>query len=282
MLNESYTYVPAADASRRESGQIKLYGPEAREGMMAAGQLSARALDMLAGEVRAGVTTEHLDDLVRTFILDHGGLPATLFYKGYTHSSCISLNHVVCHGIPGARVLREGDMLNIDVTALVDGWHGDTSRMYAVPPVKRRVERLMDVTFEAMWKGIEQVRPGARMGDIGAAIQRHAEAQRMSVVRDMVGHGVGRVFHDNPNVFHYGKAGTGPEMRPGMIFTIEPMVNLGKPGLTILPDGWTAVTRDREPSAQFEHSVMVTEDGYEVFTRSPAGLDRPYTLHTAS
>jgi methionyl aminopeptidase len=281
MENENYTYADAA-ASKRAHGQIKLYGPEARAGMMAAGQLSARALDMLGPEVKAGVTTEHLDTLVREFILDNGGLPATLFYKGYTHSSCISLNHVVCHGIPGPRVLREGDMMNIDITSIVDGWHGDTSRMYAVGPIKRRVERLMDITFEAMWKGIEQVRPGGRMGDIGAAIQAHAEAARLSVVRDMVGHGVGRVFHDNPNVFHYGRKGTGPEMRPGMIFTIEPMVNLGKYGLTILKDGWTAVTKDREPSAQFEHSVMVTETGFEVFTASPTGLDRPYQLAGAA
>lgn len=262
----------------RDDSRIKLHGPEAFEGMRAAGRAGALVLDMLVDEVREGVSTERLDDLARQFVFDHGWTPACLGYRGYTKTTCISLNHVVCHGIPAARPVRCGDILNIDVTVIVDGWHGDTSRMYCVGDVPRKARRLMDVTWEALQRGLAAVRPGATVGDIGHAIQSYVEAQRCSVVRDFCGHGLGRVFHDAPNIVHFGRRGEGPELKPGMFFTIEPMVNLGKSGVTILPDGWTAVTKDRSLSAQFEHSVGVTEDGIEIFTLSPAGLHTPHTL----
>ncbi len=254
---------------------IKLHPPEAFAGMRAAGRLAAETLDMLTPHVQAGVTTDELNALAHAFLIERGAWPAPLNYRGFPKSICTSVNHVVCHGIPGPRKLVEGDIVNIDVTCVLDGWHGDTSRMFAIPPVPLRARRLIDVTFEAMWRGIEAARPGARLGDIGHAIQRHAEANRCSVVRDFCGHGLGRLFHDAPNVIHAARPGTGPELRPGMFFTIEPMINLGRPDVKILEDGWTAVTRDRQLSAQFEHSVGITEDGVEVFTRSPAGLDRP-------
>jgi methionyl aminopeptidase len=233
---------------------------------------------MLTSHVRPGVLTETLDDLARAFILDHGALPACLFYRGYAKTVCISTNHVVCHGIPGPRPLREGDIANIDVTVILDGWHGDTSRMYGVGPVSPRARRLVDVTFEALTRGVAAVKPGATVGDIGFAIQSYVEAQRCSVVRDFCGHGVGRVFHDSPNILHFGRKGEGPTLKPGMFFTIEPMVNLGRPAVKLLSDGWTAVTRDKSLSAQFEHAVGVTETGVEVFTYSPAGLDKPPIL----
>lgn len=263
-------------SAARPSAHIKLHGPEAFAGMRKAGQLAAGCLDMLAGETKEGVTTERLDMLAREFILDHGALPACVFYKGYRHTVCTSLNHVVCHGIPGPRALRDGDTLNIDVTAIVDGWHGDTSRMYAVGDTKKRDRRLMDVTYEAMMKGIEAVRPGATLGDLGAAIQRHAEAERMSVVRDFCGHGLGQVFHDAPNILHYGRPGEGMKLRAGMIFTVEPMVNIGGTAVKVLNDGWTAVTKDKQTSAQYEHCVGVTDTGFEIFTASPAGLHQPH------
>ncbi|MXU64772.1 type I methionyl aminopeptidase [Rhodobacteraceae bacterium KN286] len=243
--------------------------------MRRAGKLAAEVLDMIADHVRPGVTTAHLDQLCHDFIQDHGAVPATLGYKGYAHSSCISINHVVCHGIPSAKVLKDGDILNIDVTVILDGWFGDTSRMYVAGKLSRKAERLVDATHAALFKGIEQVRPGNTFGDIGAAIQRYAEAQGMSVVRDFCGHGLGRVFHAAPNVLHYGRWGTGPELEPGMFFTIEPMVNLGRPDTKVLSDDWTAVTKDRSLSAQFEHSIGVTEDGCEIFTLSPADLFQP-------
>jgi methionyl aminopeptidase len=263
----------------RDDNKIKLHGPEAFEGMRAAGRAGAEVLDMLVGEVREGVSTARLDDLARQYVFDHGWIPACLGYRGYTKTTCISLNHVVCHGIPGHRALRSGDIANIDVTVIVDGWHGDTSRMYSVGETPRKARRLMDVTWEALQRGIAAVRPGATLGDVGHAIQSYVESQRCSVVRDFCGHGLGRVFHDAPNVVHFGRPGEGPELKPGMFFTVEPMVNLGKPGVTILPDGWTAVTKDRSLSAQFEHSVGVTEDGVEIFTLSPAGLHTPHTLN---
>jgi methionyl aminopeptidase len=277
------TYV-AADTvpATRDDVRIKLHGPEAFEGMRAAGKAAASALDMLVGEVREGITTERLDDLARDFVFDHGWTPACLGYRGYTKTTCISLNHVVCHGIPGARVLREADVMNIDITVIVDGWHGDTSRMYAVGEAPRKAARLMDVTWEALQRGLAAARPGATLGDIGHAIQSYVEAQRCSVVRDFCGHGLGRVFHDAPNVVHFGRPGEGPKLKPGMFFTIEPMVNLGKHAVSILPDGWTAVTKDRSLSAQFEHSVGMTEDGLEIFTLSPAGLHTPHTLTNAA
>ena len=255
---------------------IKVHDAEGFEGMRRAGKLAAQCLDMLVPHVVPGVLTEHLDDLAREFSLDHGALPACLGYKGYTKTVCISPNHVVCHGIPGPRALREGDIANIDVTVIVEGgWHGDTSRMYGVGAVSPRSRRLVDITFEAMNRGIAAARPGGRFGDIGAAIQNYVESQRASVVRDFCGHGLGRVFHDNPNVLHFGRKGDGETIKPGMFFTIEPMVNLGKPHVKVLSDGWTAVTRDKSLSAQFEHSVGVTETGVEIFTLSQTGLDKP-------
>ena len=207
---------------------------------------------------------------------DAGAVPATIGYRGYAHASCISVNHVVTHGIPAAdKVLRDGDILNIDVTPLLDGWHGDTSRMYVAGAPSRLARRLVDTTYEAMMAGIAAVRPGAALGDIGHAIAEVARRERFSIVEDFCGHGVGRVFHDAPQVLHYGTPGTGIRLEPGMIFTIEPMLNAGKAGVKVLADGWTAVTRDRALSAQFEHSVGVTEVGVEIFTASPAGHSKP-------
>jgi methionyl aminopeptidase len=263
-----------ARAQARDT-KIKLHGADAFAGMAKAGQLVAEALDLLADEVRPGVTTEALDQFVFEFAMDHGAVPAPLNYRGFPKSICTSLNHVVCHGIPGPRALKEGDILNIDVTLIVDGWHGDSSRMYAVGKIPRAAERLLEVTYNALMRGVAAVRPGATTGDIGAAIQTYAESERCSVVRDFCGHGLGRVFHDRPNILHYGEPGEGLTLKPGMLFTIEPMINLGKPHVKILSDGWTAVTRDRSLSAQFEHSVGVTEAGCEVFTVSPRGLDLP-------
>ncbi len=258
------------------TGQIKLHGPEGFAGMRAAGKLAAACLDMLVPHVKAGVTTRTLDDLSREFVFDNGALPACLFYRGYRHTICTSLNHVVCHGIPGPRVLRDGDIVNIDVTVIVDGWHGDTSRMYAVGEPKKRDVRLMDTTYEAMMAGIKAIRPGATLGDIGYAIQRCAEAERFSIVRDFCGHGLGRIFHDAPNILHYGRPREGIALRPGMIFTVEPMVNAGGRDVKVLNDGWTAVTKDKQPTAQFEHSVGVTDTGVEIFTLSPSGLHQPH------
>ena len=256
-------------------GKIPLHGPEAFEAMRKAGRLAAEALDLLVPVVAPGVSTETIDRLILEFALDHGAIPATLNYRGYRYASCTSINHVVCHGMPNAKPLKEGDIVNIDVTLIVDGWHGDTSRMYPVGEVSRRAERLVEVTYESLMRGIAAVKPGATTGDIGAAIQTYAEGERCSVVRDFCGHGLGRVFHDRPNILHYGEPGEGIILEAGMLFTIEPMINLGKPHVKILPDGWTAVTRDRELSAQFEHTVGVTDTGCEIFTRSPAGFDAP-------
>jgi methionyl aminopeptidase len=257
------------------TGEIKLHGPEAFEGMRRAGRLAAECLDMLAPHVKPGVSTAELDRLAREFVLDNGALPACLFYKGYGHTVCISRNHVVCHGIPGDWALREGDIVNIDVTVIVDGWHGDTSRMYGVGAVPGRARRLVEVTYKALELGLAEVKPGATFGDIGHAIQKHVEANRFSVVRDFCGHGLGRIFHDEPNVVHFGRAGTGAVLKPGMFFTVEPMVNIGKPHVKVLSDGWTAVTRDKSLSAQCEHSVGVTETGIEIFTASPTGQFQP-------
>lgn len=255
---------------------IPLHRPEDFDGMRKAGRLAAEALDYITEYVQPGVTTGYLDDLLHAFILDHKAIPACLGYKGYPKVSCISLNHVVCHGIPDDRVLTAEDMMNIDVTVIVDGWYGDTSRMYFAgdkAPVKAKL--LVDATYECLMRGIEAVKPGATLGDIGHAIQSYAEAQRFSVVRDFCGHGLGRVFHMAPSVLHYGKAGTGPVLKPGMFLTIEPMINAGGWQTKILGDGWTAVTKDRSLSAQFEHSLAVTETGYEIFTLSPKGYTKP-------
>jgi len=269
------SYVEAATAPLRKTGQIKLHGPEGFAGMRRAGRLVAEVLDLLIGEVKPGITTEKLDKRVFEFALDHGALPATLMYRGYGKSICTSINHVVCHGIPNDKSLREGDIVNIDVTLVLDGWHGDSSRMYLVGEVPRRAERLVEVTYDAMMAGIAAIRPGGMIGDIGAAIQSMVEPNHMSVVRDFCGHGVGRLFHDEPNVVHIGRKGEGAVLRPGMFFTVEPMINLGRPHVKVLSDGWTAVTRDRSLSAQFEHSVGVTETGVEIFTLSPKGLHKP-------
>lgn len=272
-------FVPVAEAPARRTGQIKIHDQaEAFAGMRAAGRLAASCLDMLVGEAREGVTTARLDNLARQFVLDQGALPACVFYRGYRHTICTSLNHVVCHGIPSERALRDGDIVNIDVTLIVDGWHGDTSRMYAIGETPRKARRLMDITYEGMMRGIAAIKPGARLGDLGHAVQSYAEAERCSVVREFCGHGLGRVFHDEPNILHFGKPGQGEEFKPGMLFTVEPMLNLGAPGVKILGDGWTAVTKDKSLSAQYEHSVGVTETGVEIFTASPAGLDQPHAL----
>jgi methionyl aminopeptidase len=269
-----YQHVTSADTVLRD-GTIKLHGPDGFAGMRKAGRLAAQILDALAPMVQPGVTTEELDRVVREMTLDGGAVPATLGYRGYTHSCCISINHVVCHGIPSSKQLKDGDIVNIDVTPLLDGWHGDTSRMYLVGDVALKAKRLVDVTYECLMLGIAEARPGARLGDIGAAIQAHAEGQRYGVVREFCGHGLGRLFHDAPEVIHAARAGTGPELKPGMFLTIEPMINLGKAPVKLLNDGWTAVTRDKSLSAQFEHSIGITEDGCEIFTASPTGRDKP-------
>ncbi len=270
-----YQTVEADDQTVLRDGTIKLHGPEAFEGMRKAGRLAAQILDEIAPMVQPGVSTAALDDKVRELTLDGGAVPATLGYRGYQHSCCISINHVVCHGIPSEKTLKEGDILNIDVTPLLDGWHGDSSRMYFSGEPSLKARRLVDVTYECLMIGIEQAKPGNRIGDIGAAIQKHAEQYRYGVVREFCGHGLGRLFHDAPEVVHAAKAGTGAEIRPGMFFTIEPMINLGKPPVKLLADGWTAVTRDKSLSAQFEHSIGITEDGCEIFTLSPKGLHQP-------
>jgi len=270
-----YITVAADERVEARNGVIKLHGPEGFEGMRRAGRLAAEILDAIAPHVVPGVSTEELDSLIHQHMLREGAVPATLGYRGYTKSSCISINHVVCHGIPGDRALKEGDIVNIDVTPLLDGWHGDTSRMFLVGDVPLKARKLVDITYECLMKGIEQAKPGNHLGDIGHAIQRHAEGNRYSVVRDFCGHGLGRLFHDSPEVIHAGRPGTGPELKPGMFFTIEPMINIGRADVKVLDDGWTAVTRDRSLSAQFEHSVGITEDGCEIFTKSPAGRDKP-------
>ncbi|SIS57571.1 type I methionyl aminopeptidase [Phaeovulum vinaykumarii] len=244
-------------------------------GMHAAGKIAAQILDEVAPLVEPGATTATLDDFIRTRIEELGVTSATIGYRGYQHASCISVNHVVCHGIPGTKVLRDGDILNIDVTVILDGWYGDTSRMYVAGNLSRKAERLIQVTHDALMLGIAAVRPGNTFGDIGHAIQTYVEGQRMSVVRDFCGHGLGRVFHAPPNVLHYGRPGAGPVLEEGMFFTIEPMVNLGRPDTKVLADDWTAVTRDKSLSAQFEHSIGVTADGCEIFTLSPAGKFHP-------
>jgi len=254
---------------------IRIYEPEDFAGMQKAGCLAARLLDEVIAQVRPGISTAEIDAYITRRITEEGATSATIGYKGYRHASCISVNHVVCHGIPGDKRLKEGDILNIDITVIVDGWYGDSSRMYVAGRPGRKAERLMQVTHDALMKGIEAVRPGNTFGDIGHAIQTHVEAQRMSVVRDFCGHGLGRVFHAPPNVLHYGRPGTGPVLEEGMFFTIEPMVNLGRPETKVLKDGWTAVTRDRSLSAQYEHSIGVTADGAEIFTLSPAGRFHP-------
>ena len=276
-------YADADMADDVKTGEIKLHKAEDFEGMRKAGRLAAGCLDMVADLVKPGVTTASIDDRIREFVLDSGALSATIGYRGYRHASCISLNHIICHGIPSDKLIKDGDIMNIDVTVIVDGWHGDTSRMYWAGEPKVKARRLVDTTYEALMKGIEAVKPGATLRDLGRAIQTHAEAQGFSVVRDFCGHGLGRVFHDAPNVVHYAEyrdrfgvhRAPDIELKAGMFFTIEPMINEGKPDVKLLKDGWTAVSRDKSLSAQFEHSIGVTENGAEIFTKSPVGRDRP-------
>lgn len=274
---DSYINVPVApkaqDARRTEA--IKLYGRDAFEGMRRAGALTARCLDGVCDLVRDGIALAEINDFVIEFAAAHDAKPATLGYRGYQYACCTSVNHVVCHGFPNQKKLRDGDIVNVDVTLIHDGWYGDSSRMYVAGKAKRAAERLIQIAHEAMMQGIRAVRPGARLGDIGHAIQTYAHSQRCSVVRDFCDHGIGQVFHDSPDILNFGKAGTGPELREGMIFTVEPMVNLGRGDVKILADGWTAVTRDKSLSAQFEHSIGVTSDGFEIFTLSQAGLHTP-------
>lgn len=267
---------------------IRLHSAAEFEGMRRAGQVAAQILDDIGAQVFVGQTTGALDRIITDMVTARGAVSATIGYRGYRHASCISVNHVVCHGIPGAPIptgareatrpddaLRDGDILNIDVTVIVDGWYGDTSRMYAAGTPKPFARRLVQVTHDALMKGIEAVRPGNTFGDIGHAIQAYVEANRMAVVRDFCGHGLGRVFHAPPNVLHYGRPGREAMLEPGMFFTIEPMVNLGRAETRILADDWTAITRDKSLSAQFEHSVGVTETGVEIFTLSPGGVYFP-------
>ncbi len=254
---------------------IRLYQDSDFAGMHAAGALASSILDRIAEHVFPGQTTGELDRMIEDMVNAAGAKSATIGYKGYKHASCISVNHVVCHGIPGDKKLKDGDILNIDVTVIVDGWFGDTSRMYVAGKLSRRSERLIQVTHDALMVGIEAVKPGNTFGDIGHAIQTFVEGNRMSVVRDFCGHGLGRVFHSPPNVLHYGRAGSGPVLEEGMFFTIEPMVNLGRPETKVLADEWTAVTRDKSLSAQFEHSIGVTATGADVFTLSADGKFHP-------
>ena len=269
-----YQVIDSRDTVIRD-GTIKLHDEAGFEGMRRAGRLAASILNAIVPLMQPGVTTAEIDDKVRELMLAGGAVPATLGYRGYTHSCCISINHVVCHGIPGEKALKDGDIVNVDVTPLLDGWHGDTSRMYLVGDVPLKARRLVDVTHECLMIGIEKAQPGARLGDIGAAIEAHARQFRYGVVREFCGHGLGRLFHDAPEVVHAATAGTGPELRPGMFFTIEPMINLGRPWVKLLKDGWTAVTRDKSLSAQFEHSIGITETGNEIFTLSEKGLHKP-------
>ena len=256
------------DDNRITREGIRIHAPADFAGMRRAGAVAARILDEVGPMIEPGTTTAAVDDFIRGRVEDLGATSATIGYRGYRHASCISVNHVVCHGIPGEKLLQNGDILNIDVTVIVDGWYGDTSRMYVAgkPPIK--AQRLIQVTHDSLMKGIEAVRPGATFGDVGAAIQQYAEGHRMSVVRDFCGHGLGRVFHAPPNVLHFGRPGKGPVIEEGMFFTIEPMINLGRPETKVLADDWTAVTRDKSLSAQFEHSIGVTADGCEIFTPS--------------
>ena len=256
--------------------EIPLHGPEAFESMRKAGRLAAEVLDFITPYVVPGAVTGELDSLCDQFTRDHGAISAPLGYRGYPKATCISPNHVVCHGIPGDKRLENGDIVNVDITVILDGWYGDTSRMFFVgDKINLKARRLVEVTYEALMLGIAAVKPGATLGDIGHAIQTLAEAAHFSVVRDFCGHGLGRTFHSAPSVLHFGNPGEGEVLKPGMFFTIEPMINAGRYETKVLQDGWTAVTKDKSLSAQFEHSLGVTETGVEIFTLSPKGLKKP-------
>ncbi|MCY4447108.1 MAG: type I methionyl aminopeptidase [Rhodobacteraceae bacterium] len=250
---------------------IILHRQEDFSKMARSGQVAAQILDDICDQVYPGKRTIEIDEFIETKIKEYGVQSATIGYRGYKHASCISVNHVVCHGIPSDKRLAKGDILNIDVTVIVDGWHGDSSRMYVAGKPKASALNLIKVTYDALMLGLEQIRPGNTFGDLGSAIQKYAQKHKMSIVRDFCGHGIGRVFHQEPNVLHFGVPRTGAVFQEGMFFTVEPMINLGKPNTRLLADGWTAVTQDRSLSAQFEHAVGVTSDGIEIFTESPAG-----------
>jgi len=268
-------YIKASETEAKASSAIKIHDPEDFEGMRKAGRLAAETLDMIAPYVEPGITTDELDRICAEFIAERGAISAPLNYRGFPKSICTSINHVVCHGIPGPKKLKKGDIINIDVTVILDGWYGDTSRMFTAGKAPIKGCRLIDITYECLMRGIKAVKPGATVGDIGHAIQTHAEAERCGVVEVFCGHGLGRVFHDAPNIMHYGNPGEGPELKEGMFFTIEPMINLGGPDVKVLSDNWTAVTRDKSLSAQFEHSLGVTKDGCEIFTLSPKEMHKP-------
>lgn len=254
------------------SMQVTIKSPSEQEAMRVAGRLAADVLDMIGPYVVPGVTTEELNARCHDYIVNvQQAVPAPLNYRGFPKSICTSVNHVVCHGIPSAdKRLKHGDIINIDVTVIKDGWHGDTSRMYGVGKIAPSAQRLIDITREAMWTGIRLIRPGVRLGDLGAAIQAFVEPQHLSIVREYCGHGIGRGFHEDPQVLHYGERGCGFELVPGMTFTVEPMVNAGKRHVRLLPDGWTVITKDHSLSAQWEHTVLVTDTGYEVLTLGAA------------
>ena len=265
----------------RTNVSVNLKTAEEIAGMRVAGRLASELLDHLTPHVRTGVTTREINDLAHDYMVNvQHTIPATLNYappghSPYPASLCTSINHVVCHGIPGDKKLKDGDIINVDVTVIKDGFHGDTSRMFMVGKPSIQAKRLSDLTYEAMWRGIRTVRPGAHLGDIGANIQRFAESHGFSIVREFCGHGIGRQFHEEPQVLHYGRAGTGLKLLPGMIFTIEPMINAGRPGIRCLADGWTIVTADHSLSAQWEHTVLVTDEGYEVLTTSDGAPPPP-------
>ena len=245
------------------------------EKMKIAGSLASKTLDMLTNEIKEGISTNKIDKLGFEFIRDHGGYSAPLYYRGFEKSLCTSLNHVICHGIPGERILEEGDIVNVDVTAVVDGYYGDTSRMYSIGKISVKAQNLIDATYESLMRSIKILKPGVKLGDIGNEIQTYVEAKGFSVVRDFCGHGIGDKFHEPPNILHYGKKNTGAELKPGMTFTIEPMINSGKFEVKILDDGWTAVSKDKSLSAQFEHTVGIKDNGYEIFTESAKGYLKP-------
>jgi methionyl aminopeptidase len=263
------------DAALKRPRDVQIHGPEAFAAMRKVGRLTAQMLDDITPHVVPGITTGEIDKIIYDMHIKSGSIPGPLNYRGYPKSVCTSVNHVVCHGIPGERILQNGDIINIDVSPILDGWFGDSSRTYFVGDVKLKAKRLVEVTYEALMRGIAAVKPGATLGDVGYAIQSFAEDNRFTVVRDFCGHGIGTVFHQPPNVMHFGEPGEGLVLEEGMIFTIEPMINAGRSDTKVLEDGWTAVTRDKSLSAQFEHTIGVTKDGAEIFTLSPKGYTCP-------
>ena len=276
------TYVDAEKEIPKKSKAIKLYRKEDFVNMRAAGQVTAKCLDSLVDLIKPGVSTKEIDEYIFDFGVQHHAIPATLGYRGYGFSSCTSINEVVCHGIPSERKLENGDIINVDITFILDGWHGDSSRMYGVGEIKRKAQKLIDTTYESLILGIQKAKPGNTTGDIGSTIQKHVERHRFSIVREFCGHGIGRLFHENPNILHFGQRKSGDVLKPGMIFTIEPMVNFGKAGIRVRSDNWTAETQDGSLSAQFEHTVGITESGCEIFTKSPQKLDKPPLMNANS